>query len=222
MRGKQRRKRQNRVSSRFYLKAHLPIFLLSALQLNKFRIIKSEIRILGVDDGQFEPHTQGTVIVIGVVFRGGQTMDGVMHTHVEIDGFNATEQLATMVNKSSHYRQLRLIMLNGVTLAGFNIVDIQKLNEATNLPVIAVTLKKPDLGNIREALLNLSNPEDRWQSILSAGEIHEIRCKGKTLYIEIAGISIFDAQEIIKATSINSSFPEPLRVAHMVASGVTP
>ncbi len=46
----------------------------------KFRIIKPEIRVLGIDDGKFIPHTKGTVIVVGVVFRGGYSIDGVMHT----------------------------------------------------------------------------------------------------------------------------------------------
>ena len=100
------------------------------MEPKKFRVIKPEIRILGVDDGRFVPHTKGEVIVVGVVFRGGCSLDGVMHTHVAIDGFDATEQLASMINSSPHCKQLRLIMLNGITLGGFNVVDIKKLNLA--------------------------------------------------------------------------------------------
>ena len=65
-----------------------------------FRVIKPEIRVLGIDDGKFIPHTKGTVIVVGVVFRGGYSIDGVMHTTVAIDGFDATEKLAAMINAS--------------------------------------------------------------------------------------------------------------------------
>ena len=191
------------------------------MEPKKFRIIKSEIRILGVDDGQFVPHSQGSAIVVGVVFRGGRSIDGVMHTHVAIDGLDATAQLASMINGSPHRKQLRLVMLNGVTLAGFNIVDIEKLSSATGLPVIALTLEKPDIEAVHKALNNLPDNDERWRMILAAGEIHEIRCKGKKLYLEVAGISLFDAQEIIKLSSTNSSFPEPLRVAHLIASGVS-
>ena len=144
-----------------------------------------------------------------------------MHTHVTIDGLDATEQLTSMINSSPHRKQLRLVMLSGITLAGFNIVDINKLNSATGLPVIALTLEKPDLEAVRKALNNLPDHEERWRMILAAGEIHEIRCKGKKLYVEVAGVSLFDAQEIIKLSSTNSSFPEPLRVAHLVASGIS-
>ncbi|HUJ84531.1 MAG TPA: DUF99 family protein [Candidatus Acidoferrales bacterium] len=191
------------------------------MESKKFRVIKPEIRILGVDDGKFAPRTEGHVIVVGVVFRGGCSIDGVMHTHVEIDGFDATERLTSMINNSPHCKQLRLIMLNGITFAGFNVVDIKKLSAGTELPVIAITLEKPDLEAVHKALSHLPNADERWNTVLSAGKIRETRCRRKKLYLELAGISLADAKEIIDLTSTNSSFPEPLRVAHLIASGVS-
>jgi uncharacterized protein len=191
------------------------------LEPKKIRRIKPEIRILGVDDGQFVPHTKGTVIVVGVVFRGGSSIDGVMHTHVTIDGFDATDKLTSMINSSPHRKQLRLVMLNGITFAGFNVVDIKKLNLGTKLPVIALTREKPDLEAIHKALGNLPESEERWSMALSAGEIHEVTCLGKKIYMELAGISLSDAKEIVELTSTNSCFPEPLRVAHLIASGIS-
>ena len=191
------------------------------MTVKDFRTIKPEIRVLGVDDGKFTPHTEGDVIVVGVVFRGGCWIDGVMHTSISIDGFDATEKLASMINGSPHCKQLRLIMLNGITYAGFNVVNIKKLNFATNLPVIAITDDKPDLQSIREALNNLSETEKRWNTILEAGKIHEITSRNKKLYTALAGISLTDAQKIIELTATRCSFPEPLRVAHLVASGIT-
>jgi len=109
------------------------------LVYKKFRSIKSEIRVLGVDDGVFIPHNKGYADVVGVVFRGGYWLDGVMRTEVEVDGLDATEKIASMVMTSPHYQQLRIIMLNGITFAGFNIVDIKELYSKTELPVIAIT-----------------------------------------------------------------------------------
>jgi len=187
-----------------------------------FRVIKSEIRVLGVDDGKFVPHTTGNVIVVGVVFRGGCWIDGVMHTHVLIDGLDSTQQLTLMINTSPHRRQLRLVMLSGVTFAGFNLVDINALHSATGLAVIALTREKPDLEAIHQALKNLPDSEERWRIVLAAGEIHEFTCKGSRIYMELAGISLADAEKIVELTSTMSSFPEPLRVAHLIASGITP
>ena len=178
--------------------------------------------MLGIDDGKFTPHTEGSVIVVGVVFRGGCSIDGVMHTTIAIDGLDATEQFASMIKASPHRRQLRLVMLNGITFAGFNIVDIKKLNVATKLPVMALTQERPDLDAIYEALTNLPNFDERWKMILEAGEIHEVINNRAKIYIELAGISLSDAQKIIAMTSTRSSLPEPLRVAHLIASGISP
>jgi uncharacterized protein len=188
----------------------------------KFRVIKPEIRVLGIDDGKFTPRTEGDVIVVGVVFRGGYSIDGVMHTHIAIDGLDATEKFVSMINRSPHRRQLRLLMLNGITFAGFNVVDLKRLNAETGLPVLALTREKPDLTAVHEALKNLPGSEERWRMVLDAGEIREITNKDIKIYLELAGISLADAQKIIKLTSTRSSLPEPLRVAHLIASGISP
>lgn len=190
--------------------------------MKQFRIIKPEIRILGVDDGVFIPHSKGFVPVIGVVFRGGYWLDGLLSTKIEIDGFDATEKIASMITGSSHQRQLRVIMLDGVTFGGFNVVDIKELSERTKLPVIAVTRDRPDLEDIRVALKNLPEPQKRWKALLNAGQILELstRSRNERVYVEISGILEEDARKIVKLTSTRSSIPEALRVAHLIASGL--
>ena len=193
------------------------------MKQKSFRVIKPEIRVLGVDDGPFIPHTKGQVPVIGVVFRGGYWLDGVMHTEIAVDGFDATEKIVSMITSSPHHKQLRVIMLNGITFAGFNIVDVKALNLATKLPVITVTREKPDLADIHKALQNLTRSEERWEAILSAGEPVEVstRSAKAKVYMQTAGVSKEDAQRILRLTSTRSNIPEALRVAHRIASGIS-
>jgi endonuclease V-like protein UPF0215 family len=189
----------------------------------KFRVIKPEIRVLGVDDGVFTPHVKGLVPVVGVVFRGGYWIDGVMHTKIEIDGFDATEKIVSMIINSPHYKQLRVIMLDGITFAGFNVVNIKKLNSETKLPVITVTREQPNFAEIREALKNLPKSEERWQTIRSAGKMFEVstRSENEKVYMQTSGILEEDARKILQLTSTRSSVPEALRVAHLIASGIS-
>lgn len=184
--------------------------------------IKPEIRVLGVDDGKFIPHTEGQVLVVGVVFRGGCSIEGVMHTKICLDGLDATEKIAEMIKGSPHRRQLRLVMLSGVTFAGFNVVDIQKLHADVGLPVLAVTQNKPDLDDIHQALCHLPQSEERWRIIQDAGEVHAVKNRGAKLYVGLAGLTLMDAQVILELTSKRGGYPEPLRVAHLIASGITP
>jgi len=193
------------------------------LARKSFGMIKPEIRVLGVDDGVFTPHIESLVPVVGVVFRGGYWLDGVMHTEILVDGFDATERISNMITSSPHYEQLRVIMLNGITFAGFNVVDIKALNAMTGLPVIAVTREKPDLPLIRKALKHLPRSEERWKAVLNAGEISEVstRKEDEKIYLHAAGVSLVDAEKIVRLTSTRSNIPEALRVAHLIASGIS-
>jgi endonuclease V-like protein UPF0215 family len=186
-------------------------------------VIKPEIRVLGVDDGVFIPHTSGLVPVVGVVFRGGYWLDGVMHTKIRVDGFDANSKIASMILSSAHYKQLRVVMLNGITFAGFNVVDIKKLNMKTKLPVIAVTREKPDFVKIQKALKNLPKSKERWKSILNSGEIIAVSTRSKTerVYIQTSGVLREDATRILRVASTRSNIPEALRVAHLIASGIS-
>jgi endonuclease V-like protein UPF0215 family len=189
----------------------------------RFRSIKPEIRVLGIDDGEFVPRTKGTVDVVGVVYRGGYWFEGVMRAEITIDGLDATEKIAAMIESSPYYRELRVVVLDGVTFAGFNVVDISKLSRRIELPVISVTRKKPDLKEIRSALKNLPEFEIRWRAMENAGKIFEVETrKGENpVYMHIAGILREDAEKIMKKASTRSLIPEALRVAHIVASGLT-
>jgi len=189
----------------------------------RFRSIKPEIRVLAIDDGGFVPRTKGTVDVVGVVYRGGYWFEGVMRAEITIDGLDATEKIAAMIESSPYYRELRVVVLDGVTFAGFNVVDISKLSRRVELPVISVARKKPDLEEIRSALKNLPDFEIRWRAMENAGKIFEVETrKGENpVYMHIAGILREDAEKIMKKTSTRSLIPEALRVAHIIASGLT-
>ncbi len=185
--------------------------------------MKPEIRVLGLDDGMFVPHSQAQVHVVGVVFRGGYWLDGVMSTRIAVDGLDSTTKISRMIRNSPHFGQLRVVLLNGVTFAGFNVVDMKALYAKTGLPILAVTSRKPDLAKVQSALKNLPDSEERWRAILNAGEIFPvITRKGKLpVYVEAVGVSRERAEEVLKLTATHSRLPEPLRVAHLVASGIS-
>jgi len=187
----------------------------------KIRAVKPEIRVLGIDDGVFVPHSGDLVDVVGVVFRGGYWLDGVMRTQVRVDGMDATEKLAAMITGSPHYDQLRVVVLSGVTLAGFNVVDMNELFKSVSLPVIAVTRDEPNFEDIRKALENLPESERRWRAIERAGKMFTVRTReGEVpIYAHAVGLSEEDAKRILRITSTRSNIPEALRVAHLIVSG---
>jgi endonuclease V-like protein UPF0215 family len=186
--------------------------------MQKFRIIKKEIRILAWDDGPFEFKTKGKDILVGVIFRGGQFIDGLLKTEIDIDGMDATEKIIEKTLKTRH-KDLRIIMLDGITFAGFNTVDIKEIYEKTKLPVIVVNRKKPDFEKFISTLKQLEESEKRLEAVKNAGPVYWTAVKNKRICFQCSGISKEDAEKVIKITSTMSLIPEPLRVAHLMANG---
>jgi endonuclease V-like protein UPF0215 family len=189
------------------------------IETKKFRIIKQEIRILGIDDSPFPSHTTEEVMLVGTIFRAGNWLDGVLSTYIRGDGTDATEKIVSMVQNSRNLGQLGVIMLDGITFGGFNLVNIREIFEATKVPVIVVMRKIPNFEGIKKALKNFQNWENRWQNVVEAGKVYKVD-NPEPIYIQINGIGIEDAVEIVKLSTTRSAIPEPLRVAHIIAAGI--
>jgi endonuclease V-like protein UPF0215 family len=190
-----------------------------AILNKKFRHIKKEIRILGLDDSPFPPHTTQPVMIIGTVFRAGKWLDGVIRTFIQGDGRDSTSKIISMVNQTRHKDQLGVVMLDGITFGGFNVINIQEIFKSTGIPVIVIMRKYPDFTKIKKALKRFNDWEERWKDIKDAGEVYKIENK-EDIYIQINGIELEDAEEIIKLSTTRSAIPEPIRVAHLIAAGV--
>ncbi|MGQ9787814.1 MAG: endonuclease dU [Candidatus Hadarchaeaceae archaeon] len=188
----------------------------------KFWQIKPEIRILGIDDGPFEAGHRGKVPLVGAIFRGGKWLDGVMITEVEKDGMDVTERLSEMLARSRHLGQLRVLMVEGVTFAGFNVLDVNEVFRKTGLPVVVVSREVPVMADIRKALKNLPKWKKRWEIIKAVGKIYPVKTqtRGKPIYMQPVGIKREDEERIVRLSSTHSSLPEPLRVAHLIATAI--
>ncbi|MFH0979155.1 MAG: DUF99 family protein [Candidatus Woesearchaeota archaeon] len=178
--------------------------------------MKKETRVIGIDDAPFNKKSKKDVLVIGAIFRGGSWFDGLLSTKVKVDGTDSTRKLISMINSSKFRPQLQCIFLDGIAVAGFNVIDTQKLHKATKLPVIVVIRRFPDYTSIRRALAIIRKPS-RFKLMEQAGPVQKI---GK-VYCQLIGIDLKKARELLKLTCTRSHIPEPVRVAHMIASGIT-
>jgi len=171
---------------------------------------------VGFDDAPFERSRRGDVPVVGAVFAGTR-LDGVLSTRVRRDGANATARLTDCLERSRFRPQLQAILLQGIALAGFNVIDIGALHRHTGLPVLVVARRRPDLEAIRAALLQqVPGGTRKWRLIEAAGPMEAIA----GVYVQRAGISPDDARSLVTRLQIHGRLPEPLRVAHLIAGGI--
>jgi endonuclease V-like protein UPF0215 family len=172
--------------------------------------------VVGFDDAPFTRSQRGNVLVVGAVFAGLRP-DGVLSTRVRRDGQNATLRLAACVNESRFAPQLDLILLQGIAFAGFNVVDIHRLQALTNLPVLVVARGLPNLDAIRSALLNrVPGGARKWRLIERAGPMQPVA----GLYTQHAGLTPAESARVITRLQLHGKLPEPIRLAHLIAGGV--
>lgn len=172
--------------------------------------------VVGFDDAPFARDHRGNVLVVGAVFAGLR-LEGVLTGRVRRDGANATRTLADMINASRFRGHLQAVLLQGIALAGFNVIDIHALHTVVGLPVLVVARRAPDLGRIRRALLTrVRGGKRKWALIEQAGPMRPVA----GVFVQCVGLSLAEAGRLIERLAVNSDVPEPLRTAHIIAGGV--
>jgi endonuclease V-like protein UPF0215 family len=172
--------------------------------------------VVGIDDAPFARAHRGDVLVVGAVFAG-ERFEGVLTSHVRRDGRNATDAIARMCLRSRFAPQFQLLMLQGIAVAGFNVIDIAGLSERLGLPVLVVVRRRPDLGAIRTALMTrVPGGERKWRLIERAGLMEPLA----SVWVQRAGLEREQAAEVIRRLARHSRLPEPLRTAHLIAGGL--
>ena len=160
------------------------------------RHVKDEIRVLAIKATETTP-----TWALGVVYRGRYWLDGVMKTQLSPKGLDATGDLVEMIRGSPHYDQIRVIILDDVTLGGRKFVDIRRLYEETLKPVILLMEEPP--------------PEKALESL---GEGVRLRLEGWEGRMWLAGVSSRVAERVVRKARGDEGVPEALRVAELLSS----
>lgn len=173
--------------------------------------------VIGFDDAPFAPDFVGQVAVVGAVFTELQ-LTGVIVGEVEKDGTDAAEKLARLVAESRFAQHAQLIMLQGIALAGFNVVDVFYLHKQLGLPILVVSRKLANLASIQKALTTqIPQGEQKWALIEKLGPLEP----AGNVYVQRVGLTAAQAGHVVERFAIHSHIPEPLRTAHLIAGAIT-
>jgi len=173
--------------------------------------------VIGFDDAPFEREHRGDVLLIGTVCSRTR-LDGVLSAKVRRDGRNSTSRMLEMMGGSRFAGHIRAVLLQGIAVAGFNVVDIHRLSRQAGVPVLVVARRRPNLQAIHESLLKTGRGAlYKWRLIERAGPMEPLR----GVFVQRAGIDTAGARNLLAATTLHGKIPEPLRVAHLIAGGVT-
>jgi len=181
--------------------------------------MKPQVRVLGIDDSPFI-FSDSESLVIGALVRLPGYLEAVMKTEVQIDGSDATDRLARMISASRYKEQVKAVMIDGIALAGFNVVDIEALHKSTEIPVITVTRDRPDMDEIRSALRkHFDDWEERFE-LLSRVRLKKMTTAHNPLYASGVGLDWEDVSQLVKSSTVRGVLPEPVRIAHLISAAM--
>jgi len=179
---------------------------------------KKAIRALGVAES-FRKNSVNAFLA-GVVMRSDFLIDGFSFAKTTIAGDDATDSVISLY-KSLKREDVNLIMLSGVIISMYNIVDINKVFEETGKPVLAVTYRSSK--GIEEAIRK--HFPECWERKIEAyrrlGPRRELKLKtGFKLFFRSVGIDDFDSKIILNKFTVFGRIPEPIRVARLLARSI--
>ncbi|MEM2943210.1 MAG: DUF99 family protein [Methanomassiliicoccales archaeon] len=181
--------------------------------------MKNQIRVLGIDDS---PFTFGTsrVTVIGVVMRLPSYIEGVTKSECDIDGSDANDSVIRMIINSRFKEQIKIILIDGIALGGFNVIDPSIIHKATGIPCATITRKKPDLDMMKKALVKHFPDWERRFEVITRFFPNPVSIDHKRIFVAVDGMEFEEATSIIRSCILRGNIPEPIRVAHLIASAI--
>ena len=144
------------------------------MDLEKLLSCGRKIRAIGFDDAHYADQTRGVEVNVAGIICSDTRFEGMLWGSVEKDGFDSTEALSKLLLESKFAAQVQVIITDGITFGGCNVVDLKQLQQSTGVPTIAVMRRQPDLAAFRRVVEKLDDPERRWQAVEAAGEIHHM------------------------------------------------
>ena len=181
--------------------------------------MKEQARVLGLDDSRFSFDDE-LVTIVGAVMRADGYMEGVMVGKVHVDGDDANDVLERMINTSRYKKQLRLVLTDGIAFGGFNIIDLERLHHDTALPAAGVTRKMPDFEDMKNALKGHFPDWKRRYEVICRGKVLEVPTQHHPVYAKGFGMDEHELILSIQRTIRRGALPEPIRIAHMIATAI--
>ena len=179
--------------------------------------MKEGVRALGVAESY--RGEDGESYLAGTVVRASRVLDGIVYTTATVGGTDATDAVVRLY-KNADREDLRLVMVSGVALSWYNLVDLCAVHDATELPVLSVTYEESD--GLRDAVkkeFEGDAAEERLSVYDSLPPRRRLDNDGNELYVRSVGVEDERADEWVHGFT-HDGRPEPLRVARLAARGL--
>ena len=157
-------------------------------------------------------------ILSGIVMSTDLIIDGFVFGHSTVGGDDATDAILTMYEKLDR-QDVSFLLISGIVISLYNIIDMKRISEKIGLPVIGVTYEES--SGIEDAIKH-HFPES-YKSKLT--EYSKLGSRKKitlhtshSLYIRNEGSTELEAKQLLDKITLQGSIPEPLKITQLLAN----
>ena len=182
----------------------------------RIKLEKRGIRALGISES-FKKEIERKSILGGVVMRSDLIVDGLLFGAATLEGDDATDAILSMFRRLNR-NDINVIILSGVVISLYNIIDIDRVGQETGIPIICITFEESD-G--LEQPIKHHFPE-KWEKKveeykkLGGREIIHLKT-GYQLFVRTHGLDIDGTKKVLDKFTLQGAVPEPVRLARLLA-----
>ena len=154
----------------------------------------------------------------GIVMSTDLVIDGFVFGHSTVGGDDATDAILEMYEKLDR-QDISFLLISGIVISLYNIIDMKRISEKIGLPVIGVTYEES--SGIEDAIKH-HFPES-YKSKLTEYSKLEPRKKitlhtSYNLYVRNEGCTVLETKQLLDKITLQGSIPEPLKITQLLAN----
>ena len=177
---------------------------------------KKGIRGLAIAES-FSQNSKKSVLS-GIVMSTDLVIDGFVFGHSTVGGDDATDAILEMYEKLDR-QDVSFLLISGIVISLYNIIDMKRISEKIGLPVIGVTYEES--SGIEDAIKH-HFPES-YKSKLTEYSKLEPRKKitlhtSYNLYVRNEGCTVLETKQLLDKITLQGSIPEPLKITQLLAN----
>lgn len=164
------------------------------------------------------------ISLVGVTCRGTQLLH-VTRSKITVDGTDATEKILEIIRQNPYSQEIRLIFIDSPTMGGFNPPNAFTIYKQTHIPVILLPDSSPrsKICDVYRAVFPDRTDQIAYLEQLPPLENLKVEINNnpgisRIIYFHAIGIEKQELLSLFRHLSEFSAIPEPLRLAHIIAS----
>lgn len=172
--------------------------------------------------GVAESYRGETSVLGGVVMRGDGRIDGFGFESMTVGGLDSTDAVKDLWDGLGR-DDLHAVLVSGLALAWYNVLDLDDVHSQVGLPVVSVTYEEsPGLTEAIEREFSGEELEKRLELYRRQEERERVRLRtGEVIYLRSVGLGAGEAVDLVDRFTTHGGKPEPLRLAGLAARAVS-